>query len=127
MSDLTHTINAVLKAIWLLLPVGVVCTVLVVAVAWFYNRFAKSEVWRTSVFIGVFAAFGATIGIFIGASSSPTIASILPTVITLISSYLAFTVTKDMPQEFQVVVPGALLAFLASLLFSTFYMKFWLL
>lgn len=125
MAELIVNFNAVVKAISLLLPVGVVCTLLVAALTWLYHRFAETEVWRTFVAIAVFAAFGATIGMFMGASASPIVTSILPPVITMISGYLAFSAAKDMPPKIQIVVPGALLALLISLLFSAFYMKFW--
>ena len=75
--------------------------------------------------VAMFATFGSTIGMFMGASASPIVTSILPPIITLISGYLALTASKDMPPKVKVVVPGALVALLLSLLFSAFYMKFW--
>lgn len=125
MNDIAANMDAVGKALLLLAPVLLTCGVLVSFITWLYFKYAKSEIWRTAMVVAMFATFGATIGMFMGASASPIVTSILPPVITLISGYLALTASKDMPPEVKVFVPGALVALLLSLLFSAFYMKFW--
>lgn len=125
MSDVLANLDAVGKALALLAPVVLVCSMLVVLITWLYQKYADTEAWRTAIAVAMFSTFGATIGMFMGASASPIVTSILPPVITLVSGYLAFSASKDMPPKIQIVVPGALVALLLSLLFSAFYMKFW--
>lgn len=125
MGDIHNNMNAAVSALLLLTPVLVMCGTLVSVIAILYYKFAKIELWRTAIAVSMFATFGATIGMFMGASASPVVTSILPPVITLISGYLAFTMSKDMPPEVKIIIPGALVSLLLSLLFSAFYMKFW--
>ncbi len=125
MNELANNMDAAAKALRLLAPVLLICALLVAFITWLYFRHTKSEIWRTAMAVAMFATFGATIGMFMGASASPIVTSILPPVITLISGYLAIAASKDMPPKVKVVVPGALVALLLSLLFSAFYMKFW--
>ena len=78
------------------------------------------------VFAG-FSIFGSTIGVFMGASSSPIVTSVLPPIIFLIAGYMAYVGSKDFPTEVKVMLPGAVFLLLLNLLFSAFYIKFWLL
>lgn len=125
MNNIVANLDAIWKAFLLLTPVLLTCGIIVTLITLLYFKYAKSEVWRTAIAVTMFATFGATIGMFMGASASPVVTSILPPVITLVSGYLAFAASKDMPSETKIIIPGALVALLLSLLFSAFYMKFW--
>jgi hypothetical protein len=125
MNSFSTNMDAVGKALSLLTPVVLINGILVIFITWLYFIYANSVIWRTAMAVAMFSTFGATIGMFMGASASPIVTSILPPVITLISGYLALIASKDMPTEIKIVIPGALVALLLSLLFSAFYMKFW--
>lgn len=124
-SELGEGFHAAWRAGQLLLPVITVCSAAALLLAVGYRMWGDTAFLRTLAFFYSFAAFGTTIGLFMGASRTEIVASVLPPVITLVSAYLAYSHTREMPLEFQRVLPGAVLSLLFSLVFSAFYMKFW--
>ena len=125
MNTLFQNFIAAWKALLLLLPVFAFCALSVLSIALLYYKKIHFPFWRVGIICAVFSSFGATIGMFMGASSSPIVTSILPPIITLISGYLAVSAGKEFPIRTRVIIPGAVLVLLISLLFAAFYMKHW--
>lgn len=117
------------KAAWyafeILMPVAVFCLFVIVFLSYVYKKYIRCRFWRSSIVFGVFSAFGATIGLFVGASKSDIVSSLLPPIITLISGYLAYLGSRDLPVKIKALLPGGVFALLVSLLYSAFYMKSW--
>jgi len=127
MGELTKNFHSALRAFSTLAPVFSSGIVLSVVLAVFYKYLNNNLFVRALIVFLVFSVFGSTIGVFMGASSSPIVTSLLSPIITLIAGYVAYLGSKELPQEFKELLPGAVLLLLTNLLFSAFYMKFWLL
>jgi len=112
-------------ALTILLPVFVFSIVFTFLFAFLYSFYIKSKRYKIMVMFLVFSLFGGTIGIFIGGSKAAIVSSILPPIITLISGYLVFVVSKELSTEIKALLPGAVIVLLVTLLFSAFYMKSW--
>ena len=118
--------DAVLNALDLLWPVRLLPLVLAAAVTLLYAKLSATEIFRRYGFIAMFAFFGATIGTFLGGSEEAEFSAILNALVTLASGYIAYVTSKDLPEEIKVLVPGALTCLLVSILFSNFYIRFFL-
>lgn len=127
MDDFSKNFHSALRAFSTLAPIFSSGIVLSIVLALLYNYRNKNPFDRTLIVFLVFSVFGSTIGVFMGASSSPIVTSLLPPIITLIAGYVAYLGSKELPQEFKELLPGAVLLLLTNLLFSAFYIKFWLL
>ena len=125
MSDIIANFKAAWYAVEILIPVTVFCLLLILFLSFVYKKYIRCRIWRSAIVFGVFSAFGATIGMFMGASKSDIVSSLLPPIITLISGYLAFLGSKDLPLKIKALIPGGVFALLVSLLYSAFYMKAW--
>ena len=112
--------NTALELLWPLF-VGVSGVSLILAVA--YLGTSQASFFRRLMIIGMYAAFGATLGTFVGASKDSVLQLALTPVLALCTGFLAIYANKEVPDEIKVLVPGALLAFLVLLLFSAFYMR----
>jgi hypothetical protein len=119
-------IDAAWRAIKLLLPVGIFIIVISLCVVVVYVIVLKSHWRRTFGLALMFAGFGGTIGIFLGSSATPVISALLPPIITLVAGYVAYLTNKELSAEFRLLVPGALIAFQASLLFGFWYIDYFL-
>ena len=108
-----------------LLPVFFFSAVTVILLSCAYKRYAQCEFWKSSIVFLVFSTFGITIGMFMGASKSDIVSSLLPPVITLVSGYLAYLGSKELPEQIKVLIPGGVFALLVSLLYAAYYMKAW--
>jgi hypothetical protein len=62
---------------------------------------------------------------FMGASRSDVVSSILPPIMTLISGYIVYLGSKNLSNEVRKLIPGGVFVLLLSLLFSAYYMKAW--
>jgi len=127
MADLLKNFASAWRAVTTLAPVFLSAVVLSVLLSVLYKQVNKNALSRALVVFLVFSVFGSTIGVFMGASSSPIVTSLLPPIITFIAGYIAYLGSKDLPRELKELLPGAVLLLLSNLLFSAFYMKFWLL
>ena len=125
MNNIITNFKAAWFAIEVLMPVGVFCLLLVFILSWVYKKYIHCRFWRSGIIFGMFSAFGSTIGMFMGASKSEIVSSLLPPIITLISGYLAYLGSKDLPVNLKVLIPGGVFVLLVSLLYSAFYMKSW--
>jgi hypothetical protein len=115
-----------LRAIVVLLPVFVIGAGSSLVFSFFYYRIVGGRLLRSLMIFLTFSSFGSTIGMFMGASSQPIVASVLPPVITLTSGYLVFLKSASFPLRTRVLIPGALVLMLGMLQFAAWYMKFWL-
>jgi uncharacterized membrane protein YfcA len=127
MTELLKNFASAWRALSTLTPVFLSAIALSLVLSILYNYINKNIVARALVVFLVFSVFGSTIGVFMGASKSPIVTSLLPPIITLIAGYIAYLGSKELPKEFKELLPGAVLLLLSNLLFSAFYMKFWLL
>lgn len=125
MDNITANFKAAWYAVEILLPVAVFCVGLILLLSWVYKKYIRCRFWRSGVVFGVFSAFGTTIGMFMGASKSEIVSSLLPPIITLISGYLAYLGSRDLPAKLKALIPGGVFVLLVSLLYSAFYMKSW--
>ena len=62
----------------------------------------------------MFAIFGAAIGVFIGGAKESIVSTILPSLITLVTGYIAYLATKEMDEEIKKNIPGAMIMFWTS-------------
>lgn len=125
MDELITNSNAAIYALKILLPVFVFCLTLVLPLAGVYKGYLQSPFWPSVMIFSVFCSFGSTIGMFMGASRSDIVSSLLPPIITLISGYVVYLGSKELPGEIKRLIPGGVFALLLSLLFSAYYMKAW--
>jgi len=125
MENIIANFKAAWYAVEILIPVAVFCLVLMLFLSWVYKKYFRCRFWRSAIVFGVFAAFGTTIGMFMGASKSEIVSSLLPPIITLISGYLAYLGSRDLPDKLKALIPGGVFMLLVSLLYSAFYMKSW--
>ena len=125
MEDLTANFSAAAYALKILCPVFLFAALVVCCLALMHRRWPETSFFFCLLIFAVFAAFGATIGMFMGASRSDIVSSLLPPIITLISGYIVFIGSKDLSPPIRVIVPCAVLALLVCLLFSAYYMKSW--
>src|SRR6185436_8035433 len=120
--DLAENFSTITKALVILLPLFTTSLVGSLVLAVFY-RLALREKWlRTTLIFLAFSFFGVTVGTFVGASSQPMVASILPPVLALISGYIAFVGSKDVLPATRMLIPGSLVLMLAMLQLATWYM-----
>lgn len=115
-----------LDAIVVLVPLFVVGTLASVLFSYLYSRSLRERFLRSIMVFLTFSSFGSTVGMFMGASSQPIVASVLPPVITLVSGYLAFVKSANLPLKTRVLVPGALVLMLGMLQYSAWYVKLYL-
>ncbi|TAK99021.1 MAG: hypothetical protein EPO07_11215 [Verrucomicrobia bacterium] len=121
--DLTENFSTLSKALVILAPLFAGCLLGSLFLASLY-RFVLCERWlRTLMVFVAFSFFGMTVGMFVGASSQPMVASILPPVIALISGYIAFVGGKNVPVKTRLLMPGGLVLMLVMLQLATWYMK----
>ncbi|TOM02820.1 hypothetical protein CGH85_23295 [Vibrio parahaemolyticus] len=125
MERIQANFEAALYAVEILIPITVFCLVLVVAVSFGYRAYTTFDFFQSTLIFSVFSAFGTTIGMFMGASKSEIVSSLLPPLITLVSGYLAYIGSKDFSDNIKCSIPGGVLVLLISLLYAAFYMKSW--
>jgi predicted neutral ceramidase superfamily lipid hydrolase len=125
MEDLIANFNAAIYAFKILAPVFVFGLTLVLFIAGAYKAYKKTPFWTCAMVFAVFGIFGVTIGMFMGASRSDIVSSLLPPIITLISGYIVYLGSKDLSDQMKELIPGAVFVLLLSLLFSAYYMKAW--
>lgn len=125
MGNLVSNFKAAIYALEILLPVFVFGLVLVLSLSGAYRRYLQTTFWPSAMIFMVFCSFGTTIGMFMGASRSDIVSSILPPIITLISGYIIYLGSKDLSNEVKKLIPGGVFVLLLSLLFSAYYMKAW--
>lgn len=125
MKDLIANFNAAIFALEILLPTFVFGLALVLSLAGAYKGYKQTPYWTTAMIFLVFCSFGTTIGMFMGASRSDVVSSLLPPIITLISGYIVYLGSKDLSDEIKTLIPGGVFVLLLSLLFSAYYMKAW--
>lgn len=125
MQNLIANFKAAWYALEILIPVIASNLLLILLLSCAYKKYVRCRIWRSTLFFSVFAAFGTTIGMFMGASKSEIVSSLLPPIITLISGYLAYIGSRDLPNKIKVLIPGGVFILLVSLLYSAFYMKSW--
>lgn len=111
------------RAMVLLSPPVVLGALFSLTTAKLYSVHLHRSMWPIAVVLFMFGLFGATIGIFMGASKQPIVASILPPVITLASGYIVLTKTSDLSIRTRLILPAALMMLLLMLLLGAFYMK----
>jgi hypothetical protein len=119
-------LDAALRALKLLLPLGVFVLGISLSVAAYYAVVVKIAWRRTYGLVFMFAGFGGTIGLFLGSSATPIISALLPPIITLIAGYAAYLTNKELTAEVRSLVPGAMIAFQACLLFGFWYIDYFL-
>ena len=125
MDNIITNFHAAWYAMEILLPVFFFGAVTAALLSGAYKRFAQCEFWKSFMIFSVFSAFGITIGMFMGASKSEIVSSLLPPIITLISGYLAYLGSKELPDQVKVLIPGGVFVLLVSLLYAAYYMKAW--
>ncbi len=125
MEELSLNFSAAIYALKILFPVFVFGLMIVLALAAAYKAYQKSAYWSSAMIFLVFCCFGTTIGMFMGASRSDIVSSLLPPIITLISGYIVYLGSKDLSEKVKALIPGSVFVLLLSLLFSAFYMKSW--
>lgn len=125
MGDITSNFETAWSVIELLLPVGIFCLTLVILVSFGHKKYIRHRFEQSGLFFGMFAVFGATIGMFMGASQSAIVSSLLPPIITLISGYLAYLGSRSLPAEIKMLMPGGIFILAVSLLYSAFYSTMW--
>ena len=125
MDNILANFKAAWYALEILVPVALFDLVLIAFLAFVYKKYFRCRVWRSVIVFSTFAAFGTTIGMFMGASKSDIVSSLLPPIITLISGYLAYLGSRELPIKIRALIPGGVFALLVSLLYSAFYMKSW--
>jgi predicted neutral ceramidase superfamily lipid hydrolase len=125
MEDLITNFNAAIYAFKILIPVFTFGLGIVLFLAGAYKGYKQTPFWSSAMVFAVFGTFGATIGMFMGASRSDIVSSLLPPIITLISGYIVYLGSKDLSEQIKTLIPGAVFVLLLSLLFSAYYMKAW--
>ena len=74
--------------------------------------------WQVSIF--AFSLLGGVIGIFVGASQTPVIGTVLPAVLTFITGLLAYLFGKESMMEWRPVIPVCIISLLITSLFGSF-------
>jgi hypothetical protein len=122
-SELCANLAILVRAVVILLPLFAICLLGSMLLSLMYRLALLERFLRTSMVFLAFSFFGMTVGMFVGASSQPMVASILPPVIALISGYIAFVSGKSVPVKTRLLMPGGLMLMLAMLQIATWYMK----
>jgi len=121
---LTHVFTAAYTGLLLLTPIVSFCIVVCIVLLCVYKSLGINNLYKGLAISLMFAIFGAAIGVFIGGAKESIVSTILPSLITLVTGYIAYLATKEMDEEIKKNIPGAMIMFLISLLFSSFYMKY---
>jgi len=125
MNNIYNNFCAAKYALEILAPAFAFGLVSVLCVSGAYKAHVQIHFWSSTMLLLVFCSFGTTIGMFVGASKSEIVSSLLPPLITLVSAYVAWLGSKDFPDNVKVLIPGGMFVLLLSLLFSAYYMKAW--
>jgi len=72
-----------------------------------------------------FSAFGAALGLLAGWPKEPLIEKLLPPFLAFFTGFVAYLTNKETSEELRSLAPGAIIAFLQSVLFSYFYVRFY--
>ena len=120
---LTEIWDEAITAMILLSPPLVMGALASIVMAKLFSTYLNRSIWPIAALFFMFSLFGTTIGVFMGASKQPIVASTLPPIITLVSGYIVLTKGADMSPRTRLTLPGALLMLLLMLLFGAFYMK----
>jgi hypothetical protein len=113
----------VINALILLSPSFLCSGIIALVISFLFRTKFDYRFVQNSIFFFGFALFGATIGAFIGASRQPIVGSILPPLVTLISGYVLITKESSFSNRTRVVIPGAVIVFIAMLLLIAFSMR----
>ncbi|MCI5145608.1 MAG: hypothetical protein D3923_08765 [Candidatus Electrothrix sp. AR3] len=125
MEDLSLNFKAGVYALKILIPTFIFDIILVLSLACAHKGYKQTPFWSGLMIFSLFSVFGTTIGMFMGASRSDIVSSLLPPIMTLISGYIVYLGSKDLPDEVKIFIPGGIFILLLSLLFSAYYMKAW--
>jgi hypothetical protein len=125
MDFFSEGLDAALQTLQVLFPLFMFMTITSIVVSIIYKICKRGGSWNGFLMLLSLSFLGGTIGTFMGASGSPIVSAILPSVITLISGYLILYEKNDLPEQVKIILLGAVFLLLLNLLFSAFYMKNW--
>ena len=125
MEELIVNFKAAIYALKILLPAFVFALFLVLSLAGAHKAVQQTPFWPGVMIFALFSSFGTTIGMFMGASRSDVVSSLLPPIITLVSGYIVYLGSKELSATVKIFIPGGIFILLLCLLFSAYYMKAW--
>jgi len=125
MDQLFGNFNAAWYALGILLPPMTFGVVLVIGLSAVFKKYLGVLYMQSTTILAVCWSFGMTIGLFMGASKSDIVSSLLPPIITLVSGYIVYLGSKELSSDIKRLIPGGVFVFLMCLVFSAYYMKAW--
>jgi len=130
MAAFFRSYKAAWQAFCILSPVLLCTLILSIGLGILYKIYNRNDLRSILMVFAAFSIFGAMVGTFIGviqstavSEKSPIVASLLPPIITLIPSFMAFQSSKKYPGGFKSILPGAIFLLFLNLLFAAFYIK----
>ena len=86
-----------------------------------YIVIGKRYIVRTIVVSNMFAFYGLVLGFMIGASNESIARDAFSAIITILSGYFGYALSKDLNSRLKAMIPISVTCFLISLLFSIIY------
>ena len=109
-----HVFTEIFVPSLLFISIGAIILILLTKV------FSKPSVKGWHVLIFAFSLLGGVIGIFVGASQTPVIGTVLPAILTFITGLLAYLFGKETLIEWRPVIPVCIISLLIMSLFGSF-------
>lgn len=94
-----------------------------VALGWWVSRFTigRERFPRAVALCLMFGLYGTTLGHIIGAARESQASHAISTLVTVVSGYFGYAISKELPPRLKAMIPAAVICFLISLMFSLMF------